>query len=519
MRCERAQQTDLADFATDREAERYAAFRSHYPTCADCAVEVGRWLRLDRALDALAEAPGGGHPDEASLLAYARSPQELAEEQIAPLSAHLNHCAPCRSEFKVLRGFDFDAIRSPALAQAAEAPLRRRSRVLWEGVEEELGRLAANLSGWLPRPALAAAATALVLLPLGWLALQSLEGPAAPRTPQLAQRTQPAESPALDVPSRIPAAPPSELAEALEAGAGIVIAEVEGSEATSEPVAPPEPSTAPLQIAEIEGSEAMPEPASAPEPPTAPLQIAQQRTPTDSAAPATERVAEPIVLDEPILIAALMTSMPIVYAIDQIGALAGQPVRTFGVVRSASRNSDLELRALAPLHAGWTSQASPTLYWWLSEPTDLPLEFTVADDTSIEPLVEVLLEGPHRAGIHSVSLAETGAKLTPEVRYRWQVALISDPERRSKDVRTAAAVVRHPLDSDDAVKADPAGELAHRYAALGYWYDAFETLTGWLNAEPEAENLRSSRRALLEQVGLDEVRNRRNPGAKTGPAR
>ena len=39
-------------------------------------------------------------------------------------------------------------------------------------------------------------------------------------------------------------------------------------------------------------------------------------------------------------------------------------------------------------------------------------------------------------------------------------------------------------------------------AAAGYWYDAFDTLTRWIQSEPAAERLREHRAALLEQVGL-----------------
>ncbi|MCH2169631.1 DUF928 domain-containing protein [Myxococcota bacterium] len=475
MRCDRTQQIDLADFATDREAERYAEFRSHYPTCDDCAAEVGRWLRLEQALDTLAEAPAAAqHPDEASLLAYARTPGQLSDEQIAPLSAHLEDCSPCRTEFAVLRDFDFDAIPS-----AGQAPAPRRTRSLWERMQEGIGTLVEDLSDWLPRPALAGAAAALVMLPLSWLAWQSLEGPGSSPSSQIAQVPAPSDSSILDAAEPAPTPGPA-----------VLLAEAPEPSSTEESVASPV-----LEIAEIELAQATPQPAAQ----------------TVGPSPQTAETGELIVLEEPILIAALMPSSAILYATEPMGALAGHPVRTFGVVRSASQSSALELRALGPEHPGWTSQASPTLYWWLSEDTDLPLELTVADDTSIEPLVEVTLEGPHSAGIHALSLNDTGAELTPEILYRWQVALVTDPKRRSKDVRAGAAVVRHPPSQDDGLETAPIGELAHRYAALGYWYDAFATVSGWLDAEPEAENLRTSRRALLEQVGLHEVHNRRQP--------
>jgi hypothetical protein len=47
--------------------------------------------------------------------------------------------------------------------------------------------------------------------------------------------------------------------------------------------------------------------------------------------------------------------------------------------------------------------------------------------------------------------------------------------------------------------------LAHAYAEAGLWYDAFDQLSVWLEAEPHAAILRAEREALLEQVGLTEA--------------
>ncbi len=79
-----------------------------------------------------------------------------------------------------------------------------------------------------------------------------------------------------------------------------------------------------------------------------------------------------------------------------------------------------------------------------------------------------------------------------------------DEERRSKDRFASSALLYRPA-SEEAVAqqaAAPAGHLAHRYAAQGYWYDAFDQLTLWLEAEPRDARLREHRAALLEQVGL-----------------
>jgi len=80
------------------------------------------------------------------------------------------------------------------------------------------------------------------------------------------------------------------------------------------------------------------------------------------------------------------------------------------------------------------------------------------------------------------------------------VALVVDPKRRSKDVRSAAAVVWKPSESATLPPTSPG--RAHQLAASGYWYDAFSQLSAWLAAEPDAGNLLAARHDLLEQVGL-----------------
>jgi hypothetical protein len=128
---------------------------------------------------------------------------------------------------------------------------------------------------------------------------------------------------------------------------------------------------------------------------------------------------------------------------------------------------------------------------------------TVVDPNGVEPLLETTLPGPLAAGIHAVPLAKYGVRLAPGVEYPWFVALVADPARRARDVVSGASIRNAPAAAE--VAAAPTAQLAHAYAEAGLWYDAFDQLSVWLEAEPDAKVLHAHRAALLEQVGLDEA--------------
>jgi hypothetical protein len=206
---------------------------------------------------------------------------------------------------------------------------------------------------------------------------------------------------------------------------------------------------------------------------------------------------------ETMLIAALLPGDLPIYGVEGLMALGGASVRTGGYVRSVA-GSGPGLEVLSPDHMGWTSKASPTLYWRLSEATNLPIEIVITDDVSVEPLLETRLTGSQASGIHGLSLAGQGIELVPDTTYRWSVALVLDEENRSRDRFAGSALLYRPPGAvaAEALAAAGPGRLAHGYADQGYWYDAFDQFTLWLEAEPRDARLLEHRAALLEQVGI-----------------
>ena len=468
MNCERANQIDLEEFLLEREEPRWEEFRNHYPGCEDCSREVAQWSKLEALLQTAAATDA--HPSEETLLGLTML--SLASGERASVEAHLEGCAPCRSEVATLRSFDFSAVQRTAAPEASRPTLIERSVT-------SLAEWRESLSWGSLQPALMAAAVVLLAIPFG-LRLWEQE----------------------DVSGQGPSAN-------IEVAAETAVPERADPADDLELVPSPDMPEQDLHVAEISPTAApeagiSAEASALPETSTGSVELAANEA--DSEPPLTESSPEPALImpeGEVMLIAALLPGDLPIYGADSLMGFGGAAVRTGGFVRSTGL-AGASVEILSPEHVGWTSRATPTLYWRLSALSKLPVEIVITDDVSPEPLLEIRLEGPHRSGIHSVSLAGQGVELAPDTTYRWSVSLIVDDDRRSKDRFASSALLYRPADSASAadLAAAAPGHIAHQYAAKGYWYDAFDQLTLWLEAEPRDARLLEHRAALLEQVGL-----------------
>ncbi len=183
----------------------------------------------------------------------------------------------------------------------------------------------------------------------------------------------------------------------------------------------------------------------------------------------------------------------------------GAPERRVG---GATRRpvEPVEVVALAPDHLGRTRVPSPTLYWRTTRDAGSRVDFSLAarlSDGRLAPVLETTIAPQAEAGIGSLSLAEHGVELEPGVVYRWYVAVVSDPDRRSRDVVAGAAVQRIARMPAHLV---PGVEAAGIYASEGFWYDALgavQTALADPPGSPDApDDLRAARRSLLAQVGI-----------------
>jgi hypothetical protein len=163
--------------------------------------------------------------------------------------------------------------------------------------------------------------------------------------------------------------------------------------------------------------------------------------------------------------------------------------------------------ALAPDHVALTTKAQPTLCWFLSAKTDTRIDIALIDDRSVEPLLEFTVRAGIEPGVHTLRLADRGIHLEQGRVYQWFVALVPDPERRSKDVIAGGAIERVAVDPElaRALTAAPAQEAWRTFAGHGIWYDAIATLSEQISADPGNRALRSLRARLLDEVDLQRV--------------
>ena len=176
-----------------------------------------------------------------------------------------------------------------------------------------------------------------------------------------------------------------------------------------------------------------------------------------------------------------------------------------GGTRTASNLGDLELAVLAPAEIALTTREQPTLYWYVSEATDARVDVTLADDESIDPLLEVTLPSPIEAGIHALDLAEHGVNLEPGRLYTWNVEVVQDAERRSSSLIASGLIERTSSNATlERALRDARARFAP-YALSGIWYDAMAELRTALAADPSDKRLRRQEIALLEQIDLPRV--------------
>ena len=165
------------------------------------------------------------------------------------------------------------------------------------------------------------------------------------------------------------------------------------------------------------------------------------------------------------------------------------------------------LYALVPDHVGLTAAEQPVFVWYMSKATSHPLEFTVIDEVGVAPLIERPLSAPAQQGINIIQSDQYGLELEPGKTYQWYVSLISDPDRRSKDVIAGGRVEVSAAPSslkNEVMHANPV-DATTLLAQAGFWYDAMGVISTNIQANPSNQEMRAIRASLLNQVDLKTV--------------
>ena len=206
-----------------------------------------------------------------------------------------------------------------------------------------------------------------------------------------------------------------------------------------------------------------------------------------------------LLLSTPLPLFAADAGVP-VYNPPSRGAPGG---RIGGGTRGGGQNVFV-LSVLAPDHSAFTTSEQPSLYWFISKPTSLPIELTVMDPQGVQPILETRVPAPTKPGIQRVRLADYNIHIAPGAAYRWFVAVIPDADRRSKDILAGGAIERVDLQQDVKAKLARASEkeIPFIYAQAGLWYDALKSISDLIDAAPQDQELQNQRTALLKQIGL-----------------
>ena len=155
------------------------------------------------------------------------------------------------------------------------------------------------------------------------------------------------------------------------------------------------------------------------------------------------------------------------------------------------------LYVLAPDHVGLTTHSQPSLFWYQTAPAHLPFEISILKPNDPTPVLRIRRPDAAASGFQHLDLAAHGVSLVSGVDYQWVVALVRDPQSRSRDIVSSGWIRRVAAKSRLAGSSDPAV-----YADEGIWYDAVSALFEKIAAHPLDAQLASDRRDLLTQVGL-----------------
>ncbi len=197
-----------------------------------------------------------------------------------------------------------------------------------------------------------------------------------------------------------------------------------------------------------------------------------------------------------------MEALPFTYRPPQF---RGAPKRRIGGSTRGDGIEPLWMSVLAPEYAGYTMQAQPDLYWFVSREVKRPVEILISAKDLIDPVLEVRLERGVRAGINHISLSAHGVELEVGKKYRWSVVVTADPLQRSRDWVTSGGLQRMEPSAELAARLSSASaeEKPRLYAENGLWYDSLGELSRLVAERPSETAWRQQRAALLRQIGLD----------------
>jgi len=182
-------------------------------------------------------------------------------------------------------------------------------------------------------------------------------------------------------------------------------------------------------------------------------------------------------------------------------------IRTSG---TGSRGCDqVNQVAMIPLvpnnHIGQTLAPRPTFLAFVTGAKSV--EFTLVEPNVEKPLMVKTVQ-PDAQGFVRVELPSTAPDLAIDKTYRWSIAVVCNPNRRSSDIFAQSWIQRIQPSTELSQQLATAAsdqERARLYANASIWYDAIATLTTATQANPGNAQIRGDLMGLLNQVNLNNV--------------
>ncbi|MFM7405336.1 MAG: DUF928 domain-containing protein [Cuspidothrix sp.] len=153
-----------------------------------------------------------------------------------------------------------------------------------------------------------------------------------------------------------------------------------------------------------------------------------------------------------------------------------------------------------------TSAAYPTVLVKISEPVNRKAELTLWDEQG-NGIYQTTVDLTATSGITSFKIPKAASPLALGKQYKWNLALICDPEERQRDIVLEGTLERIQLSStlnNSLVAATPL-EQAKLYAQNGLWYDTVATLADLKRSHPQNPQIGAEWQELLQSVGLTEL--------------
>ena len=150
----------------------------------------------------------------------------------------------------------------------------------------------------------------------------------------------------------------------------------------------------------------------------------------------------------------------------------GAPGDRIGAGTRSGVNLIKRIEVLVPKGGGLTTNASPSLHWWLSQDFEGTLQVKIEPVAAKQPLLEMKHDIDAKAGVQSIDLSKLGLKLEHGKIYVWKIILL-----RSEDVVWASGLSFIERVSARTTEENSSMERrARNFAQAGIWYDALTTL-------------------------------------------